>query len=73
MKRSDELVCIDDALRVYLVDVCIQHLLESCSESLVGELELLVIRQDLLHLSDCYTTQPLAIFLLQDVVELELL
>jgi len=56
MERSDELVRINDALRVYLVDICIQHLLESCSKSLIWELELLVVGKDLLHLSDGDTT-----------------
>ena len=55
MKRSDELVCVDDALWVNLVDVCVQHLLESCAERLIGELELLVVREDFLHLGDCDT------------------
>jgi len=69
MQAGDELLCVDDALGVYLVDICVEHLLESGSESLSWELEFFIFGQDLLHLSNGDTTLAICIFFTQDVIE----
>lgn len=69
MQAGDELLCVDDALGVYLVNICVEHLFESGSESLRWELEFFIFGQDLFHLSNGDTSLAVCIFLAQDIIE----
>jgi hypothetical protein len=51
-ERHNELVSVDDAFRIQLVDVGSQHLLKGRAKSIFRELEVLVHLQQVLHLFD---------------------
>ena len=70
MQTLNELFSIDDALRLDLVNVGLEHGLKGCAESLVRELKLCKNR---LHLIDCHTTSVLSVRFLKCVVQLKFL
>ena len=70
MQACDELFRIDDALRLNLVDVSLEHCLKSGTKCLLWELK---IGQDLFHLRDCDASTALRIRILQCIVEFHLL
>ena len=70
MQALNEFFCVDNALRLDLVDVGLDHCLERCTQSFLRELKRC---KNIFHLCDRHSTPTLRIGLLQRVVQLQLL
>ena len=66
MQACDELFSVDDALWLYLIDVCLEHCLKGGAKCFLRELK---IGQYLLHFCDCYTSTALCVRILQCIVK----
>lgn len=70
MQTLNELLSVDDALGLDLVNVCFEHCLKRGTQGLLWELEL---SKDLFHLYDGDASTAFCVGLLQRVVQLQLL
>jgi len=70
MQTRNKLFCVNDTLRLNLVNVGFEHRLKRGAKCLLRELKL---RKDLLHLYNGDAASALSVCLLQRVVKLELL